>query len=344
MILRYLLILFTAAAVSACEHEIPCNFKDGLAPPLLSLTHCVNMKDPTRPGRGTVPYDINEPFWSDGAEKSRYLALPGDALIETDAAGDFIFPVGSVLIKTFRLNGRLIETRLLRRSGADAWQGYSYQWNEIQTEARLLTNADERAIDGQTWHFPSGEECMQCHTAAAGFSLGLEVAQLNKPYSYASSRKPVNQLDYLQAEDALVELSDALRRLKLAASRDSGHTLGERARSWLHSNCSHCHRPGGGTESTMDLRAGAAFADMNVCDARPLLGDLGLTQARLLAPGEPARSVLWSRVRALDNNHMPPPRFSKTVDTHGARLLEEWIQSLAGCGPDQDAAAQAFAR
>lgn len=340
MILRYLLILFTAAALSACEHEIPCNIKDGLAPPLLSLTQCVNMKDPARPAPGTVPYDINEPFWSDGAEKSRTIALPRDALIEIDAAGDFIFPVGSVLIKTFRLKGRLIETRFLRRSGAAAWQGYSYQWNEIQTEARLLSNADERSIDGQTWHFPSGEECMQCHTAAAGFSLGLEVAQLNKPYSYASPRKPVNQLDYLQAEDALAEVPAGLRALKLASSRDPAHKLGDRARSWLHSNCSHCHRPGGGTESTMDLRAGAASADMNICDARPLLGDLGLAEARLLAPGDPARSVLWSRVHALDNNHMPPPRFSKTIDDHGVRLIGEWIQSLSGCAPVRDAAGQ----
>jgi uncharacterized repeat protein (TIGR03806 family) len=332
MILRYLLILYTAAAVCACTHEIPCNIEGGVAPPLLSLTRCVNMKDPAQPAPGTVAYDLNEPFWSDGAEKHRYLALPGNARIEIDAEGDFLFPVGSVLIKTFRLDGRLIETRLFTRTGIDAWRGYSYQWNEIQTEARLLSSAEERDIDGRIWHFPSGEECLQCHTAAAGFSLGPELAQLDKKYAYAPADKPVNQVDYLRARGLLAAAPAEARARRLANSRDPERNLNDRARAWLHSNCSHCHRPGGGTQSTMDLRAGTAFADMNVCAAPPQLGDLGLPGARLLMPGDHARSILWNRVQRQDNNHMPPWFFNKVTDEHGVRLLRDWIQSLPGCG------------
>lgn len=41
------------------------------------------------------------------------------------------------LIKTFKLEGRLIETRvLLHRS--DGWLALPYQWNAAQTEARLV--------------------------------------------------------------------------------------------------------------------------------------------------------------------------------------------------------------
>lgn len=333
MILRCLLVLFIAA-VSACGHRGGCNPASIDATPLLSATGCVNMADPARPAAGTLPYDINEPFWSDGAEKQRFLSLPRGGWVDIADDGDFIFPAGTVLIKNFRLDGHFFETRLFARvgagTGADAWRGYSYLWNDAGTEAHLLPNAAEVPIAGQLWHFPSREECLQCHTEAAGFSLGLELAQLNRDYSHAGS--PVNQLDYLRALGVLADIPPGLRRLQLASSRDPARDLNDRARAWLHGNCAHCHRPGGGTESTLDLRAGTAFADMNLCDARPLLGELGLPDARLLAPGDTARSVLWSRIHRQDNSHMPPWFFNKVIDAHGVRLIEEWIQSLPECG------------
>jgi uncharacterized repeat protein (TIGR03806 family) len=335
MILRCLLILCAAASLAACG-EKGC-VASAQMPSLLSQTLCVNMADPTRPATGTVPYDINEPFWSDGAEKWRYLSLPGGARIDIASDGDFQFPVGSVLIKNFRLQGRFIETRLFMRQHDGGWQGYSYQWNDAQTEAQLLTHADEVNIGGQIWHYPGRDECMQCHTEAAGFSLGLEVAQLNKDDSDDRRggwlTKTGNQIDRLRALGLLADTPEpAVRELKLASSRDPTQDLNRRARAYLHSNCAQCHRPGGGTDSDMDLRAATPLADMHVCDARPQLGELGILDARLLAPGDYARSVIWSRMKHQDNNRMPLPRFSKIPDDAGVRLIEEWIGSLPGCG------------
>lgn len=328
---RYLLIPFLAAVLSACGHKGGCdNIASEPMPPLLSETGCVNMNDPAQPVAGAIPYDINEPFWSDGAEKQRYLALPEDTHIDINAEGDFIFPVGTVLIKNFSLKGQLIETRFFIHSRADEWKGYSYEWNDARTEAQLLRNANERAIGDQVWHFPGRDECLKCHTAAAGFSLGLEIAQLNKDYAYASAGNPVNQLDYLQSLGMLKDVPPAMRNLKLANSKDPAHNLNERARAYLHSNCSHCHRPDGGTQSPMDLRAGIALNDTKACKVQPILGDLGIAGVSLLAPGDHARSAVWSRMHNPDNNRMPP-WFNKVVDVHGVQLVEQWIDSLTGC-------------
>jgi uncharacterized repeat protein (TIGR03806 family) len=341
MSLRFHFVLCVTAAVSACGSSgTGCNIdsfdregaifatKERTPPPLLSATACVNMTDPEQAVPGAIPYDINEPFWSDGAEKQRYMALPDNSRIEIAADGDFIFPAGTVLIKHFRLDGRFIETRFLVRKG-EAWSGYNYRWNDTQTEAQLLNGSMEQVIGKQTWFFP-GEHCHQCHTAAAGYSLGLEISQLNKDYRYPGSDKPVNQIDYLQSLNLLAEVPAGIHGLKLVSSKDTSQNLNARARAYLHSNCSQCHRPEGGTESTLDLRAGTPLADMKLCDAIPRLGSFGLADARLLAPGDHARSILWNRIAREDNSRMPP-LFSRVVDTAGVAVIMQWIDTLSDC-------------
>jgi glucose/arabinose dehydrogenase len=44
-----------------------------------------------RPAPGLIPYSVNAPLWSDGAQKQRYLALPGNSQIEFGAV---IYPHG----------------------------------------------------------------------------------------------------------------------------------------------------------------------------------------------------------------------------------------------------------
>ena len=34
--------------------------------------------------------------------------------------------------------------------------------------------------NGQSWFFPSRNDCLRCHTQAAGRSLGLETSQMNR--------------------------------------------------------------------------------------------------------------------------------------------------------------------
>ena len=46
---------------------------------------------------------MNAPFWSDGAAKARWLALPDAGTITIQADDDWDFPAGSVIRKDFRL-------------------------------------------------------------------------------------------------------------------------------------------------------------------------------------------------------------------------------------------------
>jgi len=157
---------------------------------------------------GIIPYDVTAPVWHDGAHMERFLALPGDSKIGFTTWRGWNFSDGAVIVQSLALemeegnpaSRRWIETRLLTKQGAD-WQGYSYLWNEEQTEATLVesTGADREfeikvpkrdqepeTVRKQTWHYPSRSECMTCHTRAANYVLGLNVQQMNRDFSYSS--------------------------------------------------------------------------------------------------------------------------------------------------------------
>jgi len=301
-------------------------------PASLADTGCVSPSEPTAPASGLIPYTVNAPFWSDGALKERYFALPDGARIARTATGDFDFPAGTVLVKSFRLGGQLIETRLLMRHPDGAWAGYTYEWNDAETAATRVIGGKTRQVGGQTWIYPSEGECLQCHTSAAGFALGPALAQLNGPLTYPSTGRTANQLATLEhinlftsplpAEPASLDA--------LADPADTGALLTDRARAWLETNCAQCHRPGGPTPSGMDLRATTALSATNTCDATPEAGDLGIANARLIAPGDASRSVLVARANRRDGSGMPPIG-SAVTDSAGVTLLTTWINSLGSC-------------
>ena len=80
----------------------------------------------------------------------------------------------------------------------------------------------------------------------------------------------------------------------------------------------------------MDLRYTTALADTNACDVAPLNGQLGIPNARLVAPGDSARSLVVERMQRRDIHGMPPLG-SSVVDTAGVALISDWIDGLAGC-------------
>ena len=98
-------------------------------------------------------------------------------------------------MKNFRVGTRLIETRLLMRHPDGNWGGFTYEWNAQQTDANLVQGGAVRDIGGgQQWIFPSEAQCLQCHTSAAGRSLGLETAQLNRNHTYPQTGRTANEL------------------------------------------------------------------------------------------------------------------------------------------------------
>ena len=301
---------------------------------LLSNSGCVDPADITQPYAGLIPYDLNALFWSDGADKSRFLGLPNGTTITIDGQDDWRFPVGSVIVKNFRVNGNLIETRHLMRHPDGVWAGYTYEWNALQTEATRVIGGKTVNIAGQDWIFPSEAQCDQCHTSAASFALGPETAQLNKDFIYPSTGRTDNQLETLDHvmmfSSPLAGTPDTLPAL--ADPMDTNADLNDRARAYLHTNCANCHRPGGGTPVDIDLRYSTALQDTNACDIDPQLGDIGLMEPRIIAPGDASRSVLVERVNRRDSMSIGmPPIGSTVVDAAGVALLTDWVNGLASC-------------
>lgn len=164
-----------------------------------------------RPEPALIPYSVNAPLWSDGAEKERFIALPGMSQMDYRPTRGWDLPEGTVLVKTFSLpttaagkqTSRRIETRLLTRQQGE-WHGYTYRWNDEQTDALLVeeagADADYRVPDAasnagereQRWHFPSRTECMVCHSRAANFVLGLSTLQMNRRHDYGGPAKRVS--------------------------------------------------------------------------------------------------------------------------------------------------------
>jgi uncharacterized repeat protein (TIGR03806 family) len=302
-------------------------------PAQLSATGCVNPTNATQPASGLIPYSPNAPFWSDNAAKARWLALPDGQNIMVNGENDFEFPDGTVLVKNFRLNSRLIETRLFMRHNNGTWAGYTYEWNTAGTDAMRVIGGKNVTVEGQSWRFPSEEQCLQCHTAAAGNSLGLEISQLNGLFGYTQTGRTANQLTTFNAlgmlSPALTQPVDQLP--KLFDPYGSAGTLNERARSYLHTNCAQCHRPGGPTSVNMDLRYTTPLADTNACNV-VATNALGVADARRIATGAGAasRSMIVVRAGLTDTNSMPPMQ-PRVVDTAGVQLLTDWTNSLASC-------------
>ena len=219
-----------------------------------------------------LPYHVAVPQWIDGATKERYLALPAEEeKIGFSPRRGWNFSEGTVAMETLSLamderkpeEQKRIETRLLTKQNGE-WVGYSYLWNEEQTDAELV---DKHGRDlkftietpggskrKQTWRIPARTECGICHTRAANFVLGLQTAQMNSEFNYGEG-DGVNQIEVMQ-ELALFSTKkiDVASQDKLVDPYDPNHDLETRVRSLLHANCSHCHVRSGGGNSQIDLR------------------------------------------------------------------------------------------
>jgi len=296
-------------------------------PQQLSATSCINTSAAGAPPLlSLIPYAPNAAFWSDGAVKERWIGLPNGQNIGVQGNGDWDLPNGTVLVKHFRLANRLVETRLFMRHPDGVWAGYTYEWNAGQTEAMRVTGGQTVAVAGQNWIFPSESQCMQCHTQAAGFSLGLETAQQNGMHTYPQTGRNANQITTLNAVNVLSPPVGA-NPPAYANPSDASRSLSERARAYLHTNCANCHRPQGPIPVAIDLRHDTPLAQTGACDVAPTAGDLGIANARIIAPGDDTRSVLLARMSRRDANAMPPVA-SNLRDTAGEQLISSWIDSL----------------
>lgn len=295
---------------------------------------------------GVIPYEPSAKLWSDGTAKDRYIALPGLAEITFQLDDGWDFPEETVLIKNFLMpldrrdplgSLKRIETRLLIKKDG-GWHGFSYEWNDAETDALLLTTAKEKSFAvvaesgasiQQTWLYPSRNQCLQCHTAPTNGVLGLTTKQLNYDFTYPASGVSDNQLRTLDHISIFTEpLPDTPANLpKMPDSNDETASIHDRARAYLAANCSMCHRPASSAPTAMDLRWEVSVGEMGLVGEVPQAGDLGIPGALIVKPGAADQSVLLERMKVLDENRMPPLA-SSVVDDDGVAVIREWINSL----------------
>ena len=328
----------------------------------LSQTGCVTPTNPKKLAASVIPYEVNSPLWSDGADKTRGLALPegGKIHVKNCAAtpaecpsvrdrtddGRWVLPPGTVLVKSFLFDNKLLETRLFVQFADKSWAGYSYKWDEAQTDATLVGetrdqvsfNTGQRTV---AWHYPSRPDCDKCHLEAAGFALGTETAQFNRVVG------GTNQLDTLTALGAFDAPLPKPYKAALVAPYPSqagtppaGATVEQRAVSYLHANCGFCHRPADDIDCTaepcLDLRAGLMFSERRLCDVAPFANTLGVEGARSVVPGQPDKSLVWVRMNRPpddgEGKHGRMPLLASYVIDHMAvELIGSWISSLSTC-------------
>jgi putative heme-binding domain-containing protein len=143
----------------------------------------------------------------------------------------------------------------------------------------------------------------------------------------------VHQLTQLASAGVLARASagSADDRARLASPHDATENLDDRARSYLHVNCSMCHQPGGNAIVSFYLRRDLPFDQLNTNKGTGI-GTFGMRDARIVAPGDPYRSLLLYRMSKLGYARMPYIG-SRVVDNAGVALVEEWIRSLPGEAP-----------
>jgi uncharacterized repeat protein (TIGR03806 family) len=327
-------------------------------PRLLSSTGLFAATRSLTPAPGVLPYAINAELWADGARAARFLAIPGAGRIEVDPQGPWKLPDGSVLARTVSLDvcddegtaprARRLETQVLHREQG-SWRPYSYVWNEDQTDAslagpegasRILWVPDSSAPGGRrklSYRISPRSECALCHnpwvesaTTVFGVQsaspLGLVAAQLDR-----DGPSGENQLQRLERLGYFASPLPARRggAAPLANPDDEGAPIDARARAYLQVNCAHCHLFGGGGSATIALGAGLPLEATHTLDARPLQGTFGIDDARIIAPGEPERSVLYYRIAKMGAGHMPRIG-AHEVDAKATRLIADWIAQLPG--------------
>ena len=369
----------------------------------IDATPFSDSKVPIKMASVVVPYEVNSPLWSDGAYKTRGMRLPSGGKIHVKDCvnnpmeccvldpttlmgclppaddGKWVFPTGTVMVKNFmfpdtsRSSGyKLVETRLFVHLAqaqefqgmSTEWIGYSYQWDDAQTDATIIgtlaVGSDVgvsatfqvkptmgAAAQPLTWYYPSRTDCVTCHTAitptttpVGGFTLGPETRQMNR----VATGDTMNQIDKFAAL-GMFETAPAQPYLAAlvapypgqAGSPPVGATLDQRARSYLHANCAFCHRPDG-TWSGFDVRFDVPLKSTNICNAPPGAkgSDTMFPGATLLTPGQPMDSVIWLRMHAQAGNAMNatgrmPAIASFVVDTQATDLISQWIDTINTC-------------
>lgn len=322
-------------------------------PALLSQTGAFKNLLTLEPEDGFIPYGLNVPFWSDGAAKFRWMAIPNDGThnssaeqITFSASSEWGFPEGTVFIKHFEYPvddnnpgvTRRLETRFLVHGSDGKYYGVSYRWRPDQTDADLLSGglndtipiASTNGTREIVWQYPDRQQCMTCHNEAAGGVLGPKTRQLNGELFYEKTGKTANQLitlEHLGVFAPAVDTNSLGSLLTAAPTNDPAYSLTDRARAYIDANCASCHRPGNALQANFDARLSTPLGETEMLYG-DLYSSLGMTGMREVVPQDPEHSMMYKRIRTVHEDYAMPPLAKNKVDSVGVQLIYDWINSL----------------
>jgi uncharacterized repeat protein (TIGR03806 family) len=316
------------------------------------------------PVANVLPYEPASSLFSDYAHKKRFVWMPQGTKATYVSDGEVLeLPVGAALIKTFYYDNvqnvtplgatRIIETRVMIRK-ATGWIFAEYVWNDEQTEAYLdmdgsFTNIswkDENdVIKSTNYRIPTEVQCIICHKSKevvgttvvdTYLPIGIKPQNLNFSYTY-NGTETKNQLSkwidagYLENNFTLPTPENTVINYN-----DNTRPLETRVRSYLDSNCSHCHaidrhcdyRP---MRFPFNLTGGAnGQTNMGVCvDTEDYSFAPALT--KIVKPGNKNRSMLYYRLNTSDEGFRMPLHGRTIIHEEGVALIEQWINSLTTC-------------
>lgn len=286
------------------------------------------------PSEGVLPFEPVAPLWSDGAGKVRHLAVPPGTAVEYAAQGPWGFPLHSAVVKTFLDQAdRPVETRLLLQM-EEGWEAYTYVWDAAGEEAERVDDGGTVDLDPseaeQPFAVPTREECGWCHDRS-GQAYLLAITGPQAARTVDRDGEDVDQVAWL-AEQGLFgaeapETSDVSPPL---VEPMGGAGLQERARSYLHANCAHCHRDGA-RANDQELRFLASVDDpaaLGVCRSPAAIGAGAGGLDHLIVPGAPDESILVFRMETDSPGLRMPEQFVLTPHDEGRALIRQWVQSM----------------
>jgi uncharacterized repeat protein (TIGR03806 family) len=304
------------------------------------------------PAEGVVPYRVAAPLWADHAGKGRFIVMPdGETATATDR-DEWDFPVGTTFIKAFFFDldrrdpagdARIVETRLLVHE-PDGWQSYIYVWDDAQEDAvREVAGVDVDIAytdaDGQSamqrYIVPDQNTCETCHLRDdVAVVLGPITEQLNIDVEVDGQTR--NQIEYFAETGVLASAPDVASLPRFVDPADTSADLDLRARAYLHANCAHCHRPGGGGgPSGLSFMAWEEVpAEYGICKIPSAAGAGAGGRSHDIVPGDPDASIVPFRMATTDPEIKMPELPSLLSDDFGTDLITEWIAAMPAddCG------------
>lgn len=302
----------------------------------------------TQPIPDLIPYDLVNRSFEAGTYTERFFYMPKDSFLTYDAAEVLAFPVGSCLVKNIFLfkderdtaKGRiLLETQLLVHQ-TKGWEAYTYQWNEEQTDAFLVTEGSDKKIliidaIGQskemTHSMVKTSLCKSCHSSNGQLApIGPSVRNLNFKYQYKDG-KSRNQLDKWASMGMLKKLAcPAVAPLSAKWNDSTQGSLQDRAIAYLEINCGYCHADVGSAAhiglnlSTLERNP----QKLGIGKKVPFESKTNIALSEVLVPGATNQSILYYSMRLKHPIHSVEALSPHQQDQKGIELIRQWILSM----------------